>query len=112
MNSDSECVRMKGVLETVGFSDEGLDCNEDGLKMRGKTREGEVTICLLNLLLKMPARINKGDPREIVEFIEKLQAEKEHAANTLRIFIKDYNYLFTLDTQDMLNKALLEIENG
>jgi len=90
-NGMTEYKRIAAALGSVGFSPDGIECNEDNFKMEGETREGKVMICIMDLLLKMPEAINKGDPREIVGYIEGVQKEtKLCCANDLDDFIQKY----------------------
>ena len=105
-----DCIRMGKALKSVGFSPDGLECNEDKLKMRGKTREGEITICLLDLFFKLPRDINRDDPKDIIDYIESLQKQvKESALDDLSEYIRKYGYMLPETANDKLHEILDEI---
>ncbi len=68
-------------------------------------------ICIMDLFLKMPEAINKGDPREIVEYIEGLQREeKKFARYKLEEFIMKYGHLVSDEAKDTIEKVKGEIK--
>lgn len=111
MKNTEVYLQIRRTLESVGFTTDGIECNEDGLKMRATTKEGRVTVCILDLAMRMPQATNRGDPREIVKYIEGCQKERKiEAINKLDSIYRQYVDVMDEPCKNMIKGAMEQIE--